>query len=72
MLLGIKAVETKHFTFTVTPNISWIILVRGKKEKLCFDTNKLIIKLITKAIILVENPFGENYSFYTHSIINLL
>lgn len=32
MLLVIKAVETKHFTFTVTPNISDIILVGGKKK----------------------------------------
>lgn len=32
MLLVIKAVETKHFTFTVTPNISCIILVGEKKK----------------------------------------
>lgn len=44
----------------------------GKKEKLCFDTNKLIISLITYAIILLENPYRENDSFNTHSIINLL
>lgn len=56
MLLVIKAVETKHFTFTVTPNISCIILVGVKKEKLCFDTNKLIITLITKAIIFSRKP----------------
>lgn len=32
MLLVIKAVETKHFTFTVTSNISCIISV-GEKNK---------------------------------------